>query len=391
MSNGVYLFYIIALIPAIIGAILFMCNKKVNGQEWLGGTVIAFLVSGIMHGIAIYSMTDDIECWSGKITHACHFPQWVEQYQKRHSRTTYSGSGKNRVAHTRVWYTTEYATHSENWVAYLNFGEISQEKSISLQTFNEIKANFGEIIEDGGKQSNSHGGHRHSGDNNIYKTPNKTGYVYPVTTIQHFENKIKAAPTLFSFVSVPSNCPVYHWPENPNWMASDRLLGVVGISPREFDLMNSRLGPTKLVNVIMVGFNSADTMLGRWQEAKWVGGKKNDLVITYGFQGTNVVWAYCFGWTEKELCKRNLEAIIMSNPINDKILPLIEQEIKANYTIKDWTKFDYISIEPPRWAYITLIILMIVSQVGFWFWANCNEFTKESFNAFRYQFNNRRF
>jgi len=376
MSSGIYLFYLIALIPSIIGAVLFMNNKAVHWGEWIGGTAIAFLVSGIMHGIAIYSMSADIETWSGKITHVSHFPRWVEQYRQSHTRTYTTGSGDNKTTHTETYYTTEYDTHSEYWKAYLNFGAINEDRQIDINTFNQIKANFGNKVEDGGKQSSDHGGHRSSGDNNIYTTHNRTGYVYPVTTIKHFENKIKASPTVFSFVAVPTNAPVYLWPENSNWMISDRLLGVSGIDQREFDLMNSRLGPSKLVNVIMVGFNSSDTMLGQWQQAKWLNGKKNDLVICYGFNESGVLWTYCFGWTEKENCKRNLETIVLSNPINNEILPLIEKEIEANYVKKDWHKFSYISIEPPLWSYITLLIVMFLTQGGFWVWAHFNQYDK---------------
>jgi len=371
-------FYFIALIPIIIGSILFMCKKTVCWQEWIGGTVCALLLSAIMHGIAFYGMTDDIECWSGKITHACHFPRWVEEYQQRHEETYYTGSGENRKAHTRVWYTTEHATHSEHWAAYLNYGTYNEDKGISEELFNQIKVNFGNIIENGGKQWCTHGGHYDGGDNNIYRAPNRTGYVYPVTTVRHFENRIKAAPTLFSFVKVPTNVPVYLWPENPNWMASDRLLGVAGISPREFDLMNTRLGPIKLVNVIMINFGLKDSSIAQYQQAKFVGGKKNDLVLCYGQLNTNNVpsWSMVFGWTKDEICKRNLETILLTNPINNSIIPLIEKEIKTNYHIRDWNEFSYISIEPPKWAYWVLIITMILSQTGFYIWAHTNEFTK---------------
>lgn len=380
-------FYLIALIPAIIGAILFISNHKVHWVEWLSGTLIAFIVSGIMHGMAFYGITDDIECWSGQITHASHFPQWVEEYKVAIYRTEtyYTGSGKNRTMHTRrvfSHYETRHDTHREYYMAFLNFGEISQEKEISLQTFNEIKGNFGNVIENGGKQSTSHGGHFDGGDNNIYVAPNKTGYLYPVTTIRHFSNRIKAAPTVFSFVKVPTNTPVYEWPVNNNWMASDRLINENRISVLEFDRMNSRLGPVKFVNVIFINFGDNGSEIAELQKAKFIGGKKNDIVMCYGQVGTNNVagWSMCFGWSESEICKRNLETLILSNPINDSILKLIENEIKANYVIKRWEDFDYISIDPPTWSYIVLIIIMVLTQGGFWAWANYNEFTKKDKN-----------
>ena len=64
------------------------------------------------------------------------------------------------------------------------------------------------------------------GDNNIYSTRNATGYIYPVTCERHFENKIKAAPSVFSFAKVPQGVPVHPWPKNPDWMHSGRLIGV---------------------------------------------------------------------------------------------------------------------------------------------------------------------
>jgi len=376
-----FTFYFIALIPSIIGAILFMCHKKVVWQEWLGGTAIAFLTSAILHVCAIYNMTADQETWSGTISYACHFPRWVEEYEVAiyKTETYYTGSGKDRQMHTRrvfSHYETRHDTHPEHWVIYLDFGTIQEERGVSESLFKEINENFGGVIIDGGKQPYHHGGSFDGGDNNIYKTKNITGYIYPVTTIKNFENRIKAAPSLFSFAKVPTNCPVYEWPENPNCMVSDRILGVTTIDQREWDLLNSRLGHRKKVNLILIGFQSADSMLGQWQEAKFIGGKKNDLVMCIGLNTTNVIWSYVFGWTEKELCKRNLETILLDNPINNDILSLIEKEVVANYEAKDWDKFDYISVEPPLWSYIVLIVVMFVTQAGFWFWANANEFNK---------------
>jgi len=370
-----YVFYFIALVPSIIGGILFICNRRVVWQEWIGGTIIALILSAIMHGVAIYKMVSDQESWSGKITHVCHFPKWTEEYTEIHTETETDSEGN---VTTRTYTDTHHDTHPEHWVAYLDFGTIQEERRIDYKLFCEIKHNFGNLVENGGKQScNYLSGDFDGGDNNIYRTSNKTGYIYPVTTLKYFENKVKAAPTLFSFAKVPTNAPVYEWPENPNWMASDRLLGVSKITPREWDLMNTRLGAKKKVNVIMIGFNSADSMLGQWQEAKWVGGKKNDVVLCYGFNRTNIIWSYVYGWTEKTICKRNLETILLNNPINDSIIPIIEKEIIMNYEIKEWRKFDYITIEPPRWAYITLILVMLFTQTGFWWWANMNEFEKQ--------------
>ena len=380
-----YLLYGIAVIPAVIGAVLYMCKKEVVWLEWLGSAVIGLIIAGIMHIVVIRALTDDTEVWSGQVVRTDRCPAWVEEYQERHTSTYYTGSGKNRTAHTRVWYTTEHDHHPEHWVAALNFGTIDEDKEIGLEDYNKIKGYFGNSVVNGGTQSYHHGGHFDGGDNKIYSTPNNTGYLYPATTLQHFENRVKAAPTLFSFAKVPEGTPVFGYPKNENWVRSDRLLGTAAktVDILEFDRMNSRLGPRSKVNIILVGFDNGDSQLGCWQEAKFVGGKKNDLVLCYGGT-TNVVWAKCFGWTEKMNVKRNLETMILGKVVNTVMLSSIEDEIKKSYVIKQWDKFSYIQIEPPWWAYLVEIILMAIAQVIYWYWAFNNNTTKDGGSMFRY-------
>ena len=57
-------------------------------------------------------------------------------------------------------------------------------------------------------------------------------------------------------------------------------------------------------------------------------------------------------------------------------LAAIEREIKANYRLKDWSKFDYITVEPPTWSYIVYILVLMVSQGGLYVWFHANEFSK---------------
>lgn len=379
-----WLFYILALFPLIIGMFLWIFNKKITWGEWLGGSVAAFILALIMHGIAIVGLTDDIETWSGFITNIEHHPEWVEKYRHAVYRTVTrtTGSGKNRRTTIHRIFShdeTRYTTHSEHWIAYANYGTDQESRQINKQTFKLIQQRFGSHEIQSGVQGFSHGGSVYSGDNLIYKVINRNNWIEPVTTIKTFENRIKAAPTTFSFAKVPPNVKVYEWPNNPNWFVSDRLLGEPNISTLQFDQMNSRLGPRKLVNVIMINFANQSSDIADWQCAKYLGGKKNDLVLCYGQKGTNQIptWSKVFGWTEKEICKRNLETILLTNPINNDILTLIENEIKKNYIIKDWDKFDYIQIPPRPWAIITYIILLLLSQFSLWVYFHMNDIDKE--------------
>lgn len=351
--------YFLALIPAIAGGVLWIKSEKIVWQEWAISTVTSLVTVAIFHFVSIHGMTGDSETWSGKITEATFHPQWVEEYTVDIYKTVKDKKGHEEKVfdHTE----TRYRTHSEHWNCYTS---LDNEYSIEQATFEEISKNFNcKETRDGHKSG------FYSGDPHIYVATNKTGYLYPVTTWRTFENRVKAAPSLFSYSEVPATVPVFPYPANSNFMTSDRLIGQArrDVSILEWDRMNARLGPFKKVNVILIGFSDADSSIAHDQEAKWIGGKKNDLVLCYG-----TGWSYVFGWTERDLVKANLQTILLKGPIDTTIIPKIEKEVTDNYKIKDWSKFDYITIEPPTWAYWVLLLVMVLTQGGFWAWALLN-------------------
>lgn len=368
---GVSLFYFLALIPTGIGGYLWYRNHEVVWQEWLGGAAAALLTAALFHVLAVSGMTSDIETWSGQIEKATHHPRWVERYTVTHHHS--SGTGKNK----RTWTTTEtkYRTHPEHWTAETTLGT---EHEITEEFYREIKSQFGGVA----TTEQPHKSGFSSGDRNTYVVYNATGYVHPTTTLRHWENRIKAAPSLFSFAKVPTNVVVHPWPRNPDWRESDRLLGTAELfyDRREFDLMNSRLGPAKHVNVIMVGFLDADPKIAHWQEAAWVGGKKNDLVLCFGraTREKPAQWSYVFGWSESELCKRNLETLLIKEPPSLALLARLEHEIVYNYVAKDWSKFDYITVEPPGWTYWVFFLVMAGSQSGLYVLFHRNDVFKRT-------------
>lgn len=360
-----WFFYLVALIPVIIGAVIWVKDNQVTWWEWLAGSGIGFLLAIIFHLMSFYSMTGDIETWSGRLTIATFHPQWVEEYQEMHTRTV--GSGKN--ARTEVYFTTEHRTHYEHWTTQ---GTLDSYR-ITHNFYNVIAERFGCVP----KKTRAYKSGFDGGDPNIYVATNITGHVIPTVDVRQWTNKVQASPSVFSFVKVPESIKVYEYPPNPSVWESGRLLGTAkAVGIYEWDQMNARLGPTKKVNVIMVGFPAGtETMIGQYQQAKWIGGKKNDLVITYaGSPGQKPEWVFTFGWTEQEIVKRNLDQIVANMTIDKDLIPQIEEEVRRNYTIKDWDKFDYLGIEPPGWSYIVFLIVMALAQGGFYFFAHMNEF-----------------
>jgi hypothetical protein len=374
------LFYIIAIVPVIIGGILWIKRKEVNWIEWLVGSAVAFAMAGLAHWAAISGMTTDVETWSGRVVQVEHHPLWVERWIEHHSQSYSCGTAKNPRTCTRRWTTVEYDTHPEHWEARINFGTIQENWKISYESYVQIRREFGNHFNEGSKQSYNHGGSHNSGDRNTYVTDNRTGVVRPVTTTRGFENRVKAAPSVFSFSKVATNVPVFNWPENRNPWASDRVVGTAtkAISVTKWDRLNAELGPTKKVNLIIVGFDSQDARMGQFQQSKWVGGKKNDLVITYGGDFRKPAWCFVFGWTESELVKQNIQSEIIERGISTNIYAFIKDEVIKNYKIKDWSKFDYITIEPKPSYYGWYIFAVLLVQGGLWIFFHKNDVDKDS-------------
>ena len=59
------------------------------------------------------------------------------------------------------------------------------------------------------------------------------------------------------------------------------------------------------------------------------------------------------------------------------MLPRIEAEIRQNYTKKNWHEFDYITLTPPTWSYFVYVLVQLLGQGLFWYWALNNQFSKQ--------------
>lgn len=382
-----YWFYIIALIPMIVGYILWLLDKKIAWFEWVACSAIGFILAGIFHAISICGMTADTETWSGQIVTARQFSAWKEYYEYAVYRTEYytdtesytDSKGRSRtrtVTKSRQVFdhwepTSRWHDEYHEW-----YSNINTSYGIDKSTFVAICQKFNDNHPvPGNRRTGEHNSRMIGGDPNDYVSDNRTGWIQPVTKSMSFSNRIKAAPSVFSFIKVPDSIKVFPYPKNGNPYVSDRLLGTAkkDFDQLKFDQLNSQLGPRKRVNLIIIGFDSADSMLGEYQRAKFIGGKKNDVVICYGMG-----WAKVFGWTEKELVKSNLQTMFTQNPINNDLLPLIGEEIVKNYLIKDWKKFDYISIEPATCYYVWFAIILLLTQGGLYYYCHRNDLDKDT-------------
>ncbi len=390
-----WLCYLIATVPLILGGSLWIFTRRITVFEWCAGTLIALGICAGFHWYTLKSQLTDMEIWSGPVIAVTHIPKWT--------CSSNEDEGPSQIE------------RSASWVATVDYGRLKESYYIKQEAFQEIRKAFGvetlDIVP----------GHRpgyKSGDRNDYRATNKSGVLIPGHTTRTFQNRLKAGPNVFSFPEVPGDIHTFEHPAGsyefnilrelvlpgededqddektkgilkhikyaPTFRTSKRLLGQAGkhFSILEWDKLNARLGPDKRVNLIAVGFEG-DASMGTWQEARWLGGKKNDLVICYGppMESGKPSWTYCFGWTESDLVKRELASLFLNSRPNDLLLPHIEGCVRAHYRPHDWKQFDYLTIEPPPSAYPTLLLVMLIVQAGFWITAYSNANRRAPANA----------
>lgn len=356
-----WIFYFLALLPLLVGGLLFVFHKEINWAEWIGGAFLALLVAAIAHFFAIKGMTDDVETLSGQVVSVTYHPFWIQ----KHVYYTTHKIGK-------VTYTIRHVVmipHPEHWSAK---DSLEQELPINQSFFNELKMKLGATV------NKRYAGHVefYSGDNHIYITVNTTNVLEPTTRLQTWTNRIKGTPSTFSFLTPPSTIKVFSYPENNDRFKSDRLVGsAVLLDTHLFDQMNSRLGPKKKVNVILVGMGDVPNKNADWQESAWLRGKQNDLVICWGGSNNHPAWVKTFSWGSG-LAMKNIQTLILEKGVSNEILPEIEKEIENGFQHPDWQRFDYLSIEIPMRYVIYYLIFMIIVQTGFWFYATNNQYDK---------------
>jgi len=348
-------------ISIVTGAFFWLYSKEIVWWEWCLAPVIATLAATILYFSFTSLICGDTQTLSGFVVSARYQPYWVEE------STSTDSKGRKTTSHT---------THYPSWFMTYSTGHI-EEVEIKPNDYVDLYNKFGRkrhaVL--GSRPSFDHG------DRFDYIVNNETNYIQPVVVPKKYINRLKHSTSLFTYKEEKQTIP---YPNVTNYFISNRLLGSAKsqFNQLDFDRMNARLGPMKKVNIIFVGFASSDNTLGHQIETQWQGGKKNDLVICYGKN-----WAYCFGWTEHDIVKRNLESLFLVPTINNTMLSRIESEVRTNYILKDWNKFNYVDINFPLWTYIVCIIIMVLIQVVYFIFAlnNNSRKTRKGFNEYRYR------
>lgn len=225
----------------------------------------------------------------------------------------------------------------------------------------------------------------------------------PVAQTSSFTNYVKAAPdSLFNTLAqkqalqlfapqvpaYPDNIYDYHY---VNRVLSDGV-AVPDVDDWNLDLarMLRDLGPSKQVNVVIVFTKEADPRYADAVNAKWLGGKKNDVVVVLGTPAyPEIGWARVLSWTEREVFKVQLRDALQDIKTLERslVLSTIEKHILSGFQRRSMEDFAYLKneIEPPGWVVALLVALSILLSVGTSVHLSKNGYSSSGFRRYRFR------
>ena len=141
----------------------------------------------------------------------------------------------------------------------------------------------------------------------------------------------------------------------------------------EYSKFLGEVGKKKQLNSVLV-ITDKTQKLSKVLEAKWVGGKKNDVIIVIG---TNVEgkinWVHSFGWSKKNRVFIELrENLIKHGKVNLEVIEIIRIATNQYFERKEMKEFEYLKSEVKANFKILQIIFFILLSGGFLYYLISN-------------------
>lgn len=318
---------------------------------WLemGATlVIGVILSVSVYAVGVYGETSDEEIWSGQIVSKQRVHDTYEEPYECNCTTRRDSKG-NPKRSCQTCYRTHYTVE---WNCNTTIGSFQYDK-----------------LDETSRR--------------VYMSPDPQIYTNaaigePVSKSVSFTNYVKAVPdSLFHAHNIQKFEKML--PEYPghiyNMYKINRALSAGVPVPdlqqwnQDISLALRTLGPQKQANIIVVFANTADQTYVQALEGKWIGGKKNDIIVVMGVtQYPKIDFVTVSSWTDSQIFKVELRNAILEIGEIDrpKIMAAIAQHTQKSFVRKQMKDFEYLKaqIEPPTWVLTLAVILGIIASLG---------------------------
>lgn len=344
------MFWLIFALPFLMTGLSLFIKRGFIWQECLIQFVASFAIGAAVLATGYMTKMKDVEVWNGEITSK---ERTHEHYLRSYSCncvTTCSG-GKNSTC-TTTCQTCYEDRYTVSW---------------------DVNCTAGNINID----------YKDWSDDDVYLEPDPRAYKEAAKgnfcAREHsYTNYVKAASSSlfnqdskldFSQYKVPSYPRVY------NYYKFNRVFGFDNATNK---LINTslnhklkKLGAKKQANIIVIG-NEYDQNYRNAVEYKWKGGKKNDIIVLIGKDGSNTI-----KWVDTITLGFNSGNELMTVKMRDGLMALGNVDGKAisdtiSYVVENYfdrkpmKEFEYLKddIQPSNLSIALGFILCIISNIG---------------------------
>jgi hypothetical protein len=344
------------------------------------------------------SLLTDIEYRGGLIVEARYYEYWDTWVNKTCSRTyacgTYTtGTGSNKTTHTR--YCTEYydcsycSRNDPNWVAYDNQGH---SWNITKEEYNRLKKQWNSTPEFVELNRNINYKYGCGNDGDMYKIKWDGNILSSEssTWTTTYENHVQVSKSHFDLRDVSEEeakkFKLYEYPKISNYKQKN-ILGLDSMNfistnyklgaYKQFEYLNGLYGPKRKMRIYVLLFNDKPYDIAIKQKNYWKGGNKNEIIICIDVDKNTgkINWVYPFSWGENKRITVDLREDIMNlKYLNFTSLYHIIDKSTENFKYRDFSQFNYLSVDIPNWIIIIIYIITTLITFGMLYYGYINEF-----------------
>lgn len=336
-------------IPIAIGLIAFLISgRKITPKELALQEGIVIVVVIVMYYVMLSGKTGDTEFLNGQVTEKHTDTQGCCHSYPCNCHNVCSGSGQNRSC----------SEHCDTCYQH------------SHDVFWEASSSTGSQV-------------YYNGCNGPYSdTPHRYDLIYvgePTAEEHGYTNYIKGNPNSILRREAVSPSLLAQVPEYPtvyDYYRANRVLdlGVQGVDVdrlnHELGFINAQLGAKRQVDIILIITKESDQTFAEAIRQKWLGGKKNDVVVVIGAPAfPQIAWVDTVSWTQEEGMKINIRDNILAMGTFDghKALGIIAFEIDNGFKRRHMRDFQYLQagIEPSTNQTFALFLVAALLSIIF--------------------------
>lgn len=378
----IWLAFIVPMLTSVV--LLLFWNRRTTWWELSVKLGVGFLLVLCAKGCSTAFVTDDTEYLTYTAVEAWHEDEWDEWIERTCSREVPCGTDKDgKTKYCTEYYDCSYREyHSDQYY-------LVDEKGRSFGVDKEEYLKYKKLWDNSHFVNMHRDYYRIDGDAQKSYWNKQRSTIRPIVVTNTYENRVKASKNVFNYEKIDEEEAkkrhLVSYPERGDSyqpsVLSYESWSWKGTLNQDVDYTNATLGPKKQVRVWYVIFKDKPSMTGRWQEAYWQGGNKNEFVICLSLdKHSKVQWCHVFSWTDNKSPVVRVQHLIAEQEIFDPIKTNTEVEkiLASEFERKNFEDFSYLEIEPTAAAIVWTYVLLIIFSVGFSVWIIKNEEDEET-------------